>query len=68
MYKRQALLNGPDQNVAPPRRYSVTSNIPIGDPAPRVNAPATRGEKRGIQQQLDQRRQPPTKKFRRRDP
>ena len=63
-----ALLNGPDQNVAPPRRYSVTSNIPIGDPAPRVNAPATRGEKRGIQQQLDQRRQPPTKKFTRRDP
>ena len=56
-----ALLNGPDQNVEPPRRYSVTSNIPIGDPAPRVNAPATRGEKRRRQQHT-QKQQPDRKR------
>ena len=61
----------PDQNdVDSLRGYSVTSNTPIGGPVlPRMSEPATRGEKRGRQQLLQkQRGQPPTKKFRGRDP
>ena len=61
-----ALLNDPDQNNFEPLGGNlVTNNVRIDESLRRTNAPATRGKKRGRQQQ--QLGPSPTKKFRGRD-